>query len=415
MDNDTEEKLLAQSLLLAAAKHDAIAVRNLLKSTSANIQDAETGYTPLHAAIAACDSKATDRIAGVQTSPIDEDKAAEVVTLLLQNGAIWNDLDQNNETPGCIAFRLGLKKVYDLIVAAGVRAELLLDKLAGIPADDDDENEDEDEEMEGTNETTTSTDQASVFTTEKIVEKETETHGAAPLPATNGQSGEPPEDYIDHWDSNNDFLRSSLHFTDKQLLDSSSNAVMMDWETEIMARHATTLIPKSGLRAMNVGHGMGIVDTEIQKHNPAEHHIIEAHPAVIESMRKNGWFDKPNVHIHQGRWQDVVPKLIEQGVVLDAVYYDTFAEDYSALRDFFNEAVIGLMDSKGLFGFYHGLGADRQVCYDVYTKVVELDLMDAGLETEWEEIPVPTIEWEGVRRSYWNVDIYRLPVCKFVG
>jgi len=144
---------------------------------------------------------------------------------------------------------------------------------------------------------------------------------------------------------------------------------MMDWETEIMRIHSERLVVKPGLRAMNVGHGMGIVDGEIQKLQPAEHHIIEAHPAVIESMRKNGWFEKPGVFIHQGRWQDVVPKLIEQGIVLDAVYYDTFAEDYKALREFFQEAVIGLMDPKGLFGFYNGLGADRQVCYDVYTKV----------------------------------------------
>jgi len=47
--------------------------------------------------------------------------------------------------------------------------------------------------------------------------------------------------------------------------------------------------------------------------------------------------------------------------------------------------------------------------------VVELDLLDAGLSTQWEEMAVPTIEWEGVRRSYWNVDIYRLPICKFIG
>lgn len=369
MDTDTEEKLLAQSLLIASAKHDINAVRNLLKSTSAKVQDAETGYTPLHAAIASCDPKANDRIAGALDKPIEEDKVVEIVKILLENGAIWNDLDQNNETPGCIAFRVGLKNVYELIVAAGVRAELLLDKLQGLQATDDDEDDDEDmdeaEDVEG--EQAVRTDGNSE---EKTAQKEIDAHSGAPLP-TNGdeKSNEPPEDYIDHWDSNNDFLRSSLVFTDTQLLDSSSNAVMMDWETEIMARHATTLIPKPGLRAMNVGHGMGIVDTEIQKHNPAEHHIIEAHPAVIKSMREKGWFDKPGVHIHQGRWQDVVPKLIEQGVVLDAVYYDTFAEDYSALRDFFNEAVIGLMDSKGLFGFYHGLGADRQVCYDVYTKV----------------------------------------------
>jgi len=377
MDQTTEEKLMAQSLLLASAKHDVIAVKNLLKNTSANVQDAETGFTPLHAAVAACGPheidiqgdkvKQADASSKVDesesTANVDESAASEVVRLLFENGAIWNDLDAKNETPGCVAFRLGLKKTYEQIVEAGVRAELLLDKLDGITPMDQDEEQDENEDDSMQDVTA----DESVSAEQKTVEHEEQTHASAPAPGE--QSTEPPEDYIDHWDSNNDFLRSSLRFSDKQLLDSSSNAVMMDWETEIMARHADTIMPTPGLKVMNVGHGMGIVDTEIQKRNPGEHHIIEAHPSVIESMRKNGWFDKPNVHIHQGRWQDVVPKLIKQGVVLDGIYYDTFAEDYSALRDFFNECVINLMDSKGLFGFYNGLGADRQVCYDVYTKV----------------------------------------------
>ena len=42
---------------------------------------------------------------------------------------------------------------------------------------------------------------------------------------------------------------------------------MMDWETEIMTRHAETLLPTPGLRALNVGHGMGIVDAAIQAHH----------------------------------------------------------------------------------------------------------------------------------------------------
>ena len=46
-------------------------------------------------------------------------------------------------------------------------------------------------------------------------------------------------------------------------------------------------------------------------------------------------------------------------------------------------------------------------------QVVEIDLLEAGLQTEWEEIEVPSIDWEGVRRSYWNVDVYRLPTCQF--
>lgn len=114
---------------------------------------------------------------------------------------------------------------------------------------------------------------------------------------------------------------------------------------------------------------MGIVDTAILTHDPAEHHIIEAHPQVHQRLREKGWYDKPNVKIHEGRWQDILPKLIEQGVVLDAIYYDTFAEDYKALKEFFSEYVVALLAKDGKFGWYNGLGADRQICYDVYTKV----------------------------------------------
>jgi protein arginine N-methyltransferase 2 len=54
----------------------------------------------------------------------------------------------------------------------------------------------------------------------------------------------------------------------------------------------------------------------------------------------------------------------------------------------------------------------------VYTRVVELDLMEAGLQTEWKEVEVDLAEeeWKGVRRRYWDVgNIYRLPVCTFLG
>lgn len=368
MDSDTEEKLLAVSLLSAAARHDNVAVKNLLRNTSANVQDAETGYTPLHAAIASCgvDEDGT-------TALSREAAAEETVKILFDNGAIWNDLDKNDETPGCIAYRLGLKNVYRLVVDAGVRAELLLSKLDGIKAlevedeEDEDENEEEDEEnaVDGT-------DESGARKRQKLEpEAPAEAAGAEPKVglANDPVSTEPPEDYIDHWDSNADYLRSSLRYTDTTLLDSSSNAVMMDWETDIMGRHAEGLLPTKGLRAMNIGHGMGIVDTKIQTHSPLEHHIVEAHPAVLAHMKKNGWDKKPGVTIHEGRWQDVLPKLIEQGVVLDAIYYDTFAEDYKDLKYLFEECVIGLLDPSGRFGFYNGLGADRRVCYDVYKDV----------------------------------------------
>ena len=36
------------------------------------------------------------------------ERALDVVNVLLENGAIWNQLDSNDETPGCVAYRLDL-------------------------------------------------------------------------------------------------------------------------------------------------------------------------------------------------------------------------------------------------------------------------------------------------------------------
>ena len=166
---------------------------------------------------------------------------------------------------------------------------------------------------------------------------------------------------------------------------------------------------------------MGIIDTLFQDKKPAVHHIIEAHPDVLAKMKQDGWYEKPGVVVHEGRWQDVLPKLgqSQEEISFDAIFFDTFAEEYSALREFFSEGVVQFLDSNGKFGFFNGLGADRQVCYDVYQKVAEMDLFEAGYDVEWEEIEVPDLEaqgeWNGIRRPYWTLDTYKLPTCAFVG
>jgi protein arginine N-methyltransferase 2 len=316
-----EDIVLGQRIISAASRHDLTALRILLKEGSANVRDPDNGTTPLHAAIASCKLEQN----GSATVSVSEEAAAKVVEYLLANGAIWNDLNKENETPGCVALRLHLTKLYEIMVDAGVRAELLFAKLEEL------------ESPAGGNE---------------VVEDTT-----------------PDSPEYDVSQDNHSYLKSSLRFQPGILLDSSDNAVMMSWENTIMTRHAETLLPTPGLRALNVGHGMGIVDTAIQAREPSQHHIIEAHPEVLAKLRENGWYDKANVTIHEGRWQDVLPKLIEHGVVFDAIFYDTFAEAYFALKNFFSEHVPSILDSNGRLGWYNGLGADRQICYDVYTKV----------------------------------------------
>ena len=348
-DPDTQVQLI----LLAASHHNIDSLRTFLRTGSASVQDVETGFTPLHAAIASCEPSPNhavngeshnEKVNGVvpedlsDSARTDVEVGARTVKILLQNGAIWNDVDKNNETPGCLALRLGLKELYEIMVDAGVRAEMLLnrldeyERLAGDEVEEDDDHGYDEETENGEMDTPSSGQQQDL-----------------------GNSGENTTGI-----NNEDYLQSSLHFQGGRILDAAGNGVMMAWETDIMKRSSDLLAPRSGLRILNIGHGMGIIDTFFGDKNPSAHHIIEAHPGVLERMRKEGWHDKQSVTIHEGRWQDVVPKIIEQGILFDAIYFDTFAEDYKALRDFFSDCVLGLLDDGGKFGFFNGLGAGEQ-------------------------------------------------------
>ncbi len=410
-----------QEILLAASQHDLTALRHLLRSysfpdcDSVDVQDPETSFTPLHAAIAACEVEVEtestisptsvngysphQRISGIPAAsdgPSQEAElilgAQETVRCLLQNGAIWNQLDKNNETPGCVAHRLGLKDLYELMVDAGVRAELLLNRLEGYEKlEDSDEVETVDTENGPVNATSHSTD----------------------APAQSHALVEPEADV-----TSSHYLSSALSHSAEKILDEHANGVMMSWESGIMSKSASALLTAPNLKVMNIGFGMGIIDNQFQSQSnkSASHHIVEAHPTVLADMKTKGWYEKVGVVVHEGRWQDILPKLVIEGQMFDAIYFDTYAESYSDFRDFFSEQVIGLLVPAGKFSFFNGLGADRQISYDVYQKVVEMDLFEAGFDIDWQEVEVPKLdeEWEGVKRRYWNIEKYRLPVCRFM-
>lgn len=61
---------------------------------------------------------------------------------------------------------------------------------------------------------------------------------------------------------------------------------------------------------------------------PLTHVIIEPHPDVLRHMREQGWHDKKGVTVLEGKWQDFVGTEVLEGMAFDAVYTDTFSEDY---------------------------------------------------------------------------------------
>lgn len=434
LGTDSTIDINTQTILLHSSNHDLAALKPLLRIPgNASVQDPETLFSPLHAAIAACgtsrnplsDSKTqpkapeTSEIAtqllNTDGDEVDMEAAKATVKELFLSGAIWNDLDANNETPGCLAWRLGWRELYELCVDAGVRAELLLGLMGGYEPLGDSDSEEEDN-VEGTLPTAMDTEAA------------THTHELAVGPAEAGLKRDV---------NSEDYLASNLTFTNNALLDSDSNGVMMSWETDIMRKTTDLLLPglPPNARILNIGFGMGIIDRMFRSTQPLVHHIIEAHPAVLTSVAEPShdfgasWVASAPAEgdyaILGGKWQDILPALLEAGQVYDAIYFDTFGEDYAQLKDFFTEYVPGLLDAEGRFGFFNGLGADRRVCYDVYTKVSELDLCDAGMDVEWTDVSVPVEEldmgkegegeWKGVRRRYWTLETYRLPIATFMG
>ncbi|KAL2200064.1 S-adenosyl-L-methionine-dependent methyltransferase [Corynascus similis CBS 632.67] len=439
-----------QQVLTAAWAHDLAAIKKLLDAPGkASVQDPVTGETPLHAAIRSCGpapSSSDEHDNDEDDDTAELDAAAKVVYELLLWGAIWNDVDDRNETPACVAHRLGRKHLYDLCVEAGVRAEMLFGLMEGYEelesADEEDAEDGEDIEVidmdvdAGTETVVVGEDGDEA---PELVNVEAERQNGTTKEEDETEVEEPrfqpPKNDTDADVTSEAYLRSKLTYSDGKLVDEDGNGVMMAWETDIMRRSVDALLPdrEPGKRILNIGFGMGIIDTMFAETKPAKHHIIEAHPEVLEHISKpdskfgSAWEESgpaPGAFkVYKGKWQELCQQLLEEGQIYDAVYFDTFGEDYSQLRMFFTEFIPGLLDGNGRFGFFNGLGADRLVCYDVYTKVVELHLADAGLDVDWDVIDVDMShlaeagkgEWEGVKRRYWTLDKYRLPTCTFLG
>ncbi|KAF8585894.1 hypothetical protein K439DRAFT_1409609 [Ramaria rubella] len=309
-------------------------------------------------------------------------ESSKIVSMLLELGAVWNCVDDLGNTAGDIALSLNDEESYRIIRDAGLRSEFILQVLSSKAGSSPNVLRNFDEGPFG------STD---AFLTSRLLFSK-DAHGQEICSVVSG------EDTV---------------------------GVMMGWERNIMqttvqklcGTHPSRLL---GLRILNIGFGLGIIDTMFQSINPApaQHTIIEPHRDVLAHMQTNGWYEKNGVNILEGRWQD----FIESGEIYgeggwDVVFVDTFAENYEELKKFF-DIVPDLLDGPDArFSFFNGLGATNALFYDVYTQLSELHLKDTGVDIEWADVDVedgtPDDRW-GDTRAYFKVRLYRLPVGKMV-
>lgn len=154
------------------------------------------------------------------------------------------------------------------------------------------------------------------------------------------------------------YLDEKLTYTDDgRLLDSKGRAVMMEWEREIMKESAKVICSNGG-RILNIGFGLGIIDSYIQSHNIKSHWIVEAHKDVYRKMDDDGWLDKENVTVVYRRWQDAL-ELLPQ---FDGIYFDTWND--SGLKEILIPNLPKLLKLGGVFsywGYHPNLKKERNI------------------------------------------------------
>lgn len=143
------------------------------------------------------------------------------------------------------------------------------------------------------------------------------------------------------------YLDEKLTFFEDKVVDEQGGCVMMDWESDWMKRSAE-IICENGGDILNIGFGLGIVDTYIQSHNPSSHTIIEAHPDIYAKMLQDGWHTKPNVKIIHSRWQDAAEVLGQY----DGIYFDTY-RDYGFTTQLI-PLIKKILKPDGIFSYWEG-------------------------------------------------------------
>ncbi len=219
------------------------------------------------------------------------------------------------------------------------------------------------------------------------------------------------------------YLEGRVRYEKDKLVDEAEEGVMMEWEAPLMEAHAQLLCGEAGDRdVMNVGFGMGIIDSAIQRLGCKSHTILEAHPDVLAKMEADGWPAKPGVAVEAGRWQDVLPRLVAQGKKYDAIFYDTYSEHYRVHQQVFHEWLPKLLRPGGIYSYFNGLAPDNIFFHAVTCQLVKLELESLGFDP----VDFATVEveggvaeegtWEGLRRRYWHGRTeYYLPVAIYQG
>jgi hypothetical protein len=178
--------------------------------------------------------------------------------------------------------------------------------------------------------------------------------------------------------------------------------IMLEWEREIMEESAKVICQNGG-DILNVGFGMGIIDSYIQTHNPRTHWIIEGHPTVQKKIIEDGWLKKPNVKVIFKPWQEVYDYLPK----FDGIYFDTWDENQSD----FDLNMDLMLKPKGIYSFFNNPSREKRYWEEEGSYLCEQREWNLQrLNIDFKHFKIKADIPEGLH--YWRHDLkdYHLPI-----
>ena len=172
-------------------------------------------------------------------------------------------------------------------------------------------------------------------------------------------------------------------------------AVMMDWETPLMAAHAQ-YVAENGGRILEIGFGLGISAGYIQSYGAESHVIVEIHPEIASKARN--WGKKGRgVKVLEGDWYDL-REDIEANGPYDGIFYDAFGDtNIKYLVEFCS----GIINKGGRLTVWNPLpypfGREEQKLPNAYVSYDVIDL---------KQYYIP-------ENDYFEYDQYYLPKIQF--
>ena len=86
-----------------------------------------------------------------------------------------------------------------------------------------------------------------------------------------------------------EYLSTNIEIKDGVLSSSLLDISIMDDQETLIMEESAKVICKNGGDILNVGFGLGIIDSYIQQHKIKSHTIIEIHPGVIQHAKNLGF------------------------------------------------------------------------------------------------------------------------------